>query len=315
MATQASPSVGNVGPIFVDIFGPVFWGFCVSLVLSGLTILQGYLYFTRYNDKLLIRGVAGLMLVLDLLSTALVCQSIYYYILPDYGSLAPLGAVTGELDVDCLISSVIAFMSVNSMAHMFKRNSPHSSQMYFVYQAKAAPIMNAAIVILGTISFGGGIELVPFQRVFAGIHKASGAAADVVATIAMLIFLKAADTGIRQTSSILRSLMYLVVNRGLLVTAAQVVTLIVLFASTSHLYWVAVHINTTRLYVNTFFAMLNARTTSEENHGLHISMGGVSGTRQTGSSFHVTKFPESATINHDSGGDLKLHTTSTVSDI
>ncbi|KAJ6582388.1 hypothetical protein B0H19DRAFT_527220 [Mycena capillaripes] len=312
---MASAAPSDVGPTFVGIFGPLFWAFCVSLVLSGVTVLQGYLYFTRYSDKLLIRTLAGLMLFLDLLSTCLLTQTMYYYILPHYGSLAPLGAVTGELDVDCLISSVIAFIS----------------QMYFVYQlivvksrVRAALIMNVAIVVLGTISLGGGIGCVVIMfkyphfifmnrirafSIFAGIHKASGAAADVVATVAMLIFLKAADTGIRRTSSILRSLMYLVVNRGVLVTVAQVVTLIVLFASTSHLYWslssfplltgliilrVAVHINTTRLYANTFFAMLNARTPPDTNQVSHFSMSGLSAVRavttaQTDSSFEVRK--------------------------
>ncbi|KAJ7743998.1 hypothetical protein B0H14DRAFT_3897606, partial [Mycena olivaceomarginata] len=287
MASQKTPSVpGDLGPTFVKIFGPVFWGFCVSLVLAGVSILQGYIYFTRYNDKLLIRAVAGLMLVLNLLSTALICQSVYYYILPDYGSLAPLGAVTSEMNVDCLISSAIAFIS----------------QMFFLYQlmvvgksrATAAPILNALIVVFGIISLGGGVGcvVVMFKHpqfifmnrshafsILAGIHKAFGAAADVVATIAMFIFLKSADTGIRQTSSLLRFLMYLVLNRGLLVTLAQVLTLIVLFTSISHLYWVAVHINTTRLYVNTFFAMLNARTPPESNDGLHISMSGGFTTR------------------------------------
>jgi hypothetical protein len=79
------------------------------------------------------------------------------------------------------------------------------------------------------------------------------------------------------TSSLLKSLMNLVINRGLLVTAAQIILLITFFASSGHLYWsvsfsippsscllpfhvcqltrphrLAVHINTTKLYVNTF---------------------------------------------------------------
>jgi len=269
--------------------------------------------------------MAVLMLVLDFLSMSLICQSMYYYILPHFGSLAPLGAVTGELSAECLISAVITFIS----------------QMYFVYQlqvvksrAKAAPIMNALIVVLGTISLAGGIGCVgimfkypqsifmnrnPAFVILAGINKAFGAAADVVATIAMCMFLKSADTGIRRTSSLLRSLMHLVINRGLLVTFAQILMLIVFFTSTHHLYWVAVHINTTKLYVNTFFAMLNARTPPEANHGAHIGMSGVSSTKsgtitQTDSSFEVTKFPDFG--NHDGGvGTIKVTSTSTVADV
>ncbi|KAJ7912307.1 hypothetical protein B0H13DRAFT_2327475 [Mycena leptocephala] len=290
MSSPEVPSVGGVGAIYVEIFGPIFWGFCATLILCGVSTLQGYIYFTRYSDRHLIRAMAVLMLVLDFLSMSLICQSLYYYILPHFGSLAPLGAVTGELSAECLISAVITFIS----------------QMYFVYQlqvvksrAKAAPIMNALIIL-------------------AGINKAFGAAADVVATIAMCMFLKSADTGIRRTSSLLRSLMHLVINRGLLVTFAQILMLIVFFTSTHQLYWVAVHINTTKLYVNTFFAMLNARTPPEANH-MHIGMSGVSSTKsgtitQTDSSFEVTKFPDFG--NHDGGvGTIKVTTTSTVADI
>ncbi|KAJ6458531.1 hypothetical protein C8R45DRAFT_1221592, partial [Mycena sanguinolenta] len=142
---SGSPSDGNVAPAYVEIWGPVFWGFCATLVLCGVSTLQGYLYFTRYNDKQFIRVLAGLMLLLDFLSMALICQSVYYYMIPHYGSLAPLDAVTGELSVECLISAIITFIS----------------QMYFVYQlqivksqARIASLMSLMTVLLGTISLG-----------------------------------------------------------------------------------------------------------------------------------------------------------------
>jgi hypothetical protein len=68
----------------------------------------------------------------------------------------------------------------------------------------------------------------------------------------------------------LRSFMHLVITRGILVTAAQILLLITFFATTGHLYWyvvlsnntyethtcrthrLAIHITTTKLYINTF---------------------------------------------------------------
>lgn len=147
--------------------------------------------------------------------------------------------------------------------------------------------------------------------------KAFGAAADVVATVAMCVFLTSANTGIVRTSSLLRSLMHLVINRGILVTLAQVVMLIVFFTSTTRLYWVPIHINTTKLYVNTFFAMLNARTPPEEKYGAHIDMSSSMSTTkhgamsQTDSSFEVTKF---ADLNNRTGA-IKVTTTSAVADM
>ncbi|KAF8144044.1 hypothetical protein K438DRAFT_1874607, partial [Mycena galopus ATCC 62051] len=307
MASQDTPVVpGTLGPTYVAIFGPIFWGFCVSLVLAGTSVSQAYRYFTHYNDKLSIRAATSLMIALDLLSTALICQSAYYYILPHFGSLGPLDHVTDEINADCLISTAIAFIS----------------QMYFFYQlmivpvksrSMAALILNVLIVVFGVISLGAGIgcAIVMFenpQRIFmnrirafsiiGGIHKASGAAADVVATVAMFIYLKSPDTGIPQGSSRLQSFVYFLVNRGLLVALAQVMTLILLFSSTSRLYWVAVHINTTRLYANTFFAMLNARTPLELKHGLVIEMNRTrsGAVAQTQSHFEATKFSKLETM-------------------
>ncbi|KAJ7156525.1 hypothetical protein C8R43DRAFT_1183920 [Mycena crocata] len=231
--------------------------------------------------------------------------------LPEHGSLAPLNAVTSELSVECLISALITFIS----------------QMYFVYvlhivknRAKAAFILKALIIMLGTISLAGGVGCVTIMfihphfmhrnRTFiilAGINKAFGAAADIVATVAMCIFLNAADTGITKTSSLLRSLMHLVINRGILVTFGQVLMLLLFFTSTTRLYWVAVHINTTKLYVNTFFAMLNSRATGVESREVHsMVLSRTFDTSRIHSSSFETKTPSRA---------INITTSSTVADI
>ncbi|KAJ7112111.1 hypothetical protein C8R44DRAFT_882515 [Mycena epipterygia] len=277
-ANATAPSTLG-GPSYAQIFGPVFWGFCLSLMLCGVSALQGYMYFSRYNDKLGVRLLAIMMLGLDFLSMALICQSMYYYMLPHYGSFAPLNAVTNELIVECLISAIITF----------------TSQMYFSYQlyvvkspGNTAVVMNALVIMFGTIGLGGALGCVVLMfmhphavfmhrnhtfAILAGVAKGCDAAADIIATFAMCLFLKSAKTGISRTSSLLRSLMHLVIDRGLLVTAAQIILLITFFASSGHLYWLAVHINTTKLYVNTFFGMLNARTALQDRYASgHMSL-------------------------------------------
>ncbi|KAJ6536398.1 hypothetical protein B0H19DRAFT_1271182 [Mycena capillaripes] len=107
---SSSSSDGIVAPAYAEIWGPVFWGFSATLVLCGVSTLQGYLYFTRYNDKQFIRILACFMLFLDYLSMALICQSIYYYMVLHYGSLALPIAITGELSAECLVSVIITFM-------------------------------------------------------------------------------------------------------------------------------------------------------------------------------------------------------------
>ncbi|KAJ7832486.1 hypothetical protein B0H13DRAFT_2370921 [Mycena leptocephala] len=279
----AANEVGN-SPSYAAIFGPVFWGFCITLILFGVSILQGYLYFTRYHDRPWLRCLAAGMLTLDCISIALISQSVYYYLRAQY-RVPDLRAIT------------------------------YASQMHFVYQlylarsaGNSATIMKVlvATILLGTVGLGGAVGCVIMMllypqavsqtatipslwfnftllslivldenteglKVLSGIARGVRAAADILATVAMCLFLKSADNGITRPSSLLSSLMHLIINRGILVTAAQILLLVTFFATPNHLYWIAVHINTTKLYVNTFFGMLNARTALVERSMQHTS--------------------------------------------
>ncbi|KAJ7041501.1 hypothetical protein C8F04DRAFT_1079043 [Mycena alexandri] len=254
------------GPTFEERFAPAFWGFSVSLLLFGVTTLQGYLYFTHYNDKLWVGLLAGGMITLDFISMGLISQSMYHYILPQFGSFAPLSAITPELTVECLISALLTF----------------ASQTYFAYQlfmirrpGIVAKLTNLSVVILGTVGLGSGIGFAAMMFMFpeevfanrnhtlailAGISKGFAAAANIVATIAMCSFLTLSDTGLAETSNMLDTIMHFFVNRAVLVTVAQIGLLVTFFATSNHLWWLAFHIPTTKLYVTTFFAMLNARS-------------------------------------------------------
>ncbi|KAJ7703417.1 hypothetical protein B0H16DRAFT_1638773 [Mycena metata] len=265
MSPHSTLDLAMGDPDFGHTFEPVFWGFCVSLMLFGVSVMQAYLYFTRYSDKLWIRLLVGGMVTLDALSMVLIAQTVYYYTLPHFGNPGILDQVTPELTTECLISAILTC----------------ASQMYFAYQlfmirspGIIPKLANILVVTLAVLGLAGGIActsvMFVFPRqvlsnrnhtfaVFAGINKGSGAAADIVATIAMCAFLSAADTGLKGTSNMLKTIMHLFVNRGILVTIAQVGLLIVFFATSNHLYWIAFHINGTKLYVNTFLAMLNAR--------------------------------------------------------
>ncbi|KAJ7782210.1 hypothetical protein DFH07DRAFT_1055083 [Mycena maculata] len=187
-------------------------------------------------------------------------------------------------------------------------------------RSAAPPSDNALVVVIGTIGFGGAAGCVTLmfkfpQHIFmhrshtfavlAGIAKGFGAGADILATVAMCMYLTSANSGITRTSSLLKSLIHLVINRGILITAAQIFLLVTFFATSGHLYWLAVHINTTKLYINTFsdesesgsgvvdtspavtdgetmtVGMLNARTTMQDKYAMGDMSLGTSSNRRS----------------------------------
>ncbi|KIJ35272.1 hypothetical protein M422DRAFT_129330, partial [Sphaerobolus stellatus SS14] len=92
-----------------------------------------------------------------------------------------------------------------------------------------------------------------------GLAKGFGAICDILATVAMCLFLKTSRTGMNNTNEVVRSLTQFVIHRGALVTTIQTALLIAFFASPSTITWLGLHVNVTKLYANTFCTWLNAR--------------------------------------------------------
>ncbi|KAK7449216.1 hypothetical protein VKT23_013361 [Stygiomarasmius scandens] len=293
---MASPGID-----MTQIFGPFYWGVVVALLLSGITILQAYIYFPSSRDKHSVQIVAGSMLVLDMVSSALIVQSLYYYLVPHFGSLAPLDSVTPELSAECLISTIITFIS----------------QMYFVYQIYTVKnlggrnwIVISTISLCAFLAFVGGVGCVGSMykfhhgvlshrndvfSIFFGLAKGFGALTDIIATTAMCFYLSESRTGIRETNSLIKSLMKFVVHRGALVTLIQTLLLITFYASPLNIYWIAFHVNVTKLYANTFFAMLNGREHILNKHGPRKGSKALSfSTSSIGTSHHHSRIDEQA---------------------
>ncbi|KAJ3730582.1 hypothetical protein FB446DRAFT_736024 [Lentinula raphanica] len=273
LATLAASAEDSPGIDMSAIFAPFFWGFFVSIFLGGITIVQAYMYFPHPTDKTSVQVLAASMLILDLISSALVAQSLYYYLIPHFGSTAPLRTITPELSAECLISGILTF----------------TSQMYFVHQIHSvkrtgflAWTILVVLTLFAIITFVGGIGCVATMYVFAygvladrskdfaiffGIAKGFGAVTDIMATIAMCTYLSNAKTGFStHTDNLIKGLIQYIIERGAVVTLIQTLLLITFFAAPNNLYWLAFHINVTKLYANTFFCMLNARKNLWKKH-------------------------------------------------
>ncbi|KAK7055349.1 hypothetical protein R3P38DRAFT_2846544 [Favolaschia claudopus] len=278
-----SPSSNWPGYDLTDNIGALYLGAVISFILSGITIMQAYLFFPS-KDKLLIQIAAAIMVVMDVVSTALVAQVVYSYVVPNFGSLVPLGNLKPSLAAECGVSMVIVLLS----------------HLYFAYQifsvvpnGKAKYVVPGLVTFLGTVSLVGGIGcvVVMFKEshdiltdqsrhfsVFVGIAKGFAAITDVLATLALCFYINSAlpRSEFARTNSMIKRLLGYTLQRGVLVTIMQAALVIVFFSTTTKFAWLALHINVTRIYAVTFFATLNGRHTasSKENntYGLTTSI-------------------------------------------
>ncbi|KAF4583939.1 hypothetical protein EYR40_002437 [Pleurotus pulmonarius] len=262
--------------------GPVYWGTVISLVLGGITVLQAYIYFPHPSDRLFIQLTAGSMVVFDFVSSALVVQSVYYYTIPRFGSVVPLSSITPELSAECLLSTIITFISqlyfvaqIYAGRFTFYPLPDFLLHMWHSHQDRLGKSGNSHFrcvifdpCVRVMVLFHHNVldnRQEHFERFF-GLAKGFGALTDIIATIAMCKLLSNSRTGINSTRNLLKSLVRFVVHRGILVTLIQTLLLITFYAMPSNLAWLAFHVNVTKLYANTFFAMLNARERLKERY-------------------------------------------------
>ncbi|KAJ7485128.1 hypothetical protein B0H11DRAFT_2279388 [Mycena galericulata] len=252
-------------------FGPVFWGIIFNLIFFGMSICQALSYFrTAGKDRALVKLSALAMIVFDIVSSCLVISVTWTDLVVDFGGMSQFMGTNPEIGAECVMSAIIAFLA----------------QMYFVsqiYHVKPAGtkgnVLLGTIVCLSCIGFVFGLacasvmllnQLTPhynlhFQLVFGGA-KGANAVCDIIATIAMCYYLTGAKTGIASTSNLLDALAVIFMNRGAAVMLLQIFTFVMFFAFENPQYWLAPHLLLTKMYVNTFFAILNSRAYLRDKH-------------------------------------------------
>ncbi|KAJ7664451.1 hypothetical protein DFH06DRAFT_1187819 [Mycena polygramma] len=259
-------------------FGPAFWGLIFNLIGFGMSLTQAFHYFKSQKDKAFVKFSALAMLILDVASTCLVIQVFYNDVVAHYGGFAQFtGALAPEIGAECVMSTTIAFLA----------------QIYFmiqIYHIKPAGTMgNIVLWAIGALSviafvFGIGCAAVMllnpmttarytvyFRATFGGA-KGAAAVADILATVAMCKYLSWSKTGIASTENLLSTLSTIFMNRGAIVMVDQVVCFILFFAFQDSQIWFAPHLILTKLYINTFFAILNSRNYLREKHlGTNVS--------------------------------------------
>ncbi|GJE93827.1 hypothetical protein PsYK624_099910 [Phanerochaete sordida] len=247
--------------------------------------MQAYHYFPS-RDALHLQVAAVVMLILNISSSALTAQSVYFYLVPHFGSLLPFSSITSELNTECIIHTTITFMSQGYFAVQLYSVAKIKTRMFVV------PIFVGFCAILA-FGFGIGKPIAKMSRttapsltpptpaacttmmfvhsqnvlaerssmfsLFFGLAKGCAAATDFVATLAMCLMLASSRTGMHGTNSLIDRLMRYVMRRGVLVALVQCLLLVSFYAAPGHLYWLVFHVNVTKLYANTFFSMLNAR--------------------------------------------------------
>ncbi|KAM5531004.1 hypothetical protein V8D89_015331 [Ganoderma adspersum] len=261
-----------------QVYGPMFIGTMLNIMLFGVMITQTYLYFNMCKDDRTWMKVFVLFLFFcDTLNTAFDMALLYEPLINKFGQSEALGLATWMFATDPAMTAIIAALV----------------QLFFAWRVKVLTsnrLIVAVIVVCAIAQLCGGlgcsiaIGIIPefnqfrkFQVV--GILWLVGAAlADVLITTALVWHLRKHKTGILTTDDLVNKIIRLTVPTGL-ITALFAILSLILYFSVGNGWEFMFNMPLAKLYTNSLMSTLNSR---------RIWMATASGTDSLGQSGPTT---------------------------
>jgi hypothetical protein len=241
--------------------GAAFFGLVAASILYGMTNLQTYIYFTRFpKDWIFHKTSVGALWALDSFHLALTIHLVHFYLVESFGNVFALASIVWSLKIQIAVNIVIILI-VQSLycIRIWKISSSRS---------KILPI-GASIVVLGGFAIGIALAVLACNaKTFNELSRWSWAiyssfalstSIDIVLAGSMVFFLKKSDTGFSGTHSVMAILIRYILSSGLITSACSMAALIAYITMPHNLVFLGIEFLLTKLYVNSFLAMLNAR--------------------------------------------------------
>ncbi|KAF8272723.1 hypothetical protein EI94DRAFT_1783478 [Lactarius quietus] len=214
-------------PNIQSFYGYPFIGLLLNVMLTGLEIVQVWIYCWNYwdKDKKTFKFYIGFITSIDILCTALGVYAAYWYLVVNYGNVQNSGTVYG-------------------LKPYYVR------RIYLVGRRMIWPIILVPLIVGGTV-----LSIVVAKHMDFAVVLA-----DIVITVTMSWTLYHKKTGFARTDSMIITLMAYTINSGFLLSAlgiAMITSYLVKVPPT--LLYVVFFLVMSKCYINTLYAMLNSR--------------------------------------------------------
>ncbi|GLB44391.1 hypothetical protein LshimejAT787_1700180 [Lyophyllum shimeji] len=272
--------------ILDNTIGAAFLGAVFAAMLYGVTNLQVYLYYQNYrNDWRMQKISVALLWVLDTFHLGLTIAAVYHYLITSFGSLVALGMVVWTFKLQIAVNVVIIIIIQTLYAIRVWKLGRHHQRIW--------PILVALIVMSG-YAIGVVLAVKTYNiRTFAEMSRMSwviyasfswSTAIDIVIATAMCFYLIRSKSGFAGTNNKIFMIIRMTLISGFLTSACSLAALITYATMPDTLVFLGIEFLLTKLYINSFLAMLNARQSvqnSDSSPGNTLSLSKIVNIRTT----------------------------------
>ncbi|KAH9834573.1 uncharacterized protein C8Q71DRAFT_859549 [Rhodofomes roseus] len=251
-------------------YGAVLVGAFVSAVLFGITNLQTFIYFQRYpRDRIWNMAAVCWLWLLDATHLVLCIHMIYWYLVTNYLDPLALLEIVWSFKAQIIVDAIVV-ISVHTLytIRLWKLNAADTRKSVW---RKLLPVAVSFLVFFG--GYGTAIilcyEITQYQT-YTDLLSSQwvtflplGAATfiDAVIALALCYFLERCRLGSTSSNidSTITILMLFTLNTGVITSICSLTAIIAMAALPTSFAVISVELILTKLYVNSFLAMFNAR--------------------------------------------------------
>lgn len=258
MATQPE---APFPPPLDSILGASLIGLVVSSVIYGISVLQTYLYYTRYShkDKAFLKTFVAILLVLDTAQLCFVLIYTYHYEVSYFGRFDVLEVATWSLMINFPVGALLTTCVQGFFAYRIYQLSGQRYIIPVTIFVLSLGQMACAIAYMvdGTNKLVS--ETAQRLKMWTEIALPLDIVCDFLIVSSMVILLLRRRTGFTRTHRMISLLITYLVNSCLLVTICTVVSLALFVQYSGANYNGAVYFIAVKLYCCTFLSTLNSR--------------------------------------------------------
>ncbi|KAJ3916208.1 hypothetical protein F5877DRAFT_81108 [Lentinula edodes] len=249
-----------------ETFGAAYIGIVVAALLLGISVIQGFYYFTHQKDGWILRGLVAGVLVFDFVHQVLITHTGYAYLITFWQQPAKLRIVIWSLLAEVLFNGLTGFCVQCFLTYrIWKLSGTKVWLTVVVISLVFAEFGEKLIAGLSRISYLLSLAcviafaVIAFLRGLSVTVNALAVVGDLFIAGILTLLLQRSKTGFRKSDTMINKLTIFAVNTGALTSLCAVASLISIIAAPNTFIYISFFFSMGRLYTNSLLATLNAR--------------------------------------------------------
>ncbi|KAJ7915399.1 hypothetical protein B0H13DRAFT_2270386 [Mycena leptocephala] len=248
-------------PNIESTYGALLIGVFISIFFQGVLSVQAYIYYENFReDSLKMKALVAIVWTLDFVQLVLICQTMYYYLVRNWGNQAVLLETTTELDLHLVF---LTGASIICQGFFLRRVWKFSKNKILTGILAAACLATGIIdVVMAVQTIHNKSIATILSHTFSGEVIgvfAVGAAVDLLIAVILVWYLQRELTMFDRINSLVARLIQYTIATGLITSLLALGCLIAYVASPNSLIFLGMHFSLGRMYTNALLATLNSR--------------------------------------------------------